>query len=397
MRVTVWTVVQTGAPRIAGWGAMKRIPGLARSEAAFIAVVVTALVLSTAGGSWLHEAAPPLVLLTIFAWLFAVMLWGSFSAVHHADWLAETLGEPFGTLILTFSVIIIEISVIAAVMLHAGPNPTLPRDTMLAVIIIVLDGVVGLALLLGGMRHREQTYNLQGARDYLCVLMTLATISLILPRFTTSTAGPTLTVGQSLAFAIATGCLYATFLAMQTVRHRDHFADFSSDDQVREGPSEVEAASDGTKGRLAFHAAMLVLMLLFLVMLSKKLAVVVDYGTGELGLPEALGGMIVAILVLAPEALAALKAAAANHLQRAVNICLGSALATISLTVPSVVLIGIFSGLDIQLGLDPSEMVLLLLTLSISVLTFGAVRTNMLQGAVHLVVFFVYVVLVLQP
>ncbi len=367
-----------------------------RSEKPFIAIAVTAIIFETVGSTWLDALSSTAVLLVLFLWLFGAMLWGSFAAVHHADRLAEILGEPLGTLILTVAVISIEISVIAAVMLHAGPNPTLARDTMLAVLVIVLDGMVGLALLVGGLRHREQSFNLQGARAYLSVLITLASITLILPRFTTSTPGPTLSEGQGLAFAAATVLLYGTFLAMQTVRHRDHFTEAGA------GAPEPEAVPARSlrrkpRGSLIYNASLLVLTLVPIVLLSKKLAVIVDYATDAIGLPVAIGGVVVAVLVLAPEGLAAFEAAAKNHLQRSVNVCLGSALATISLTVPAVILIATFSGLHIELGLDSSEIVILLLTLVISVLTFGAVRTNMLQGAVHLVIFFVYIILIFQP
>ncbi len=376
---------------------MRGALGLVRAELPFLFIAATAILFETAGAPWLEHLGNPLVLVVLFLWLFGVMLWGALSAVHHADELAEILGEPLGTLILTVAVTVIEISVIAAVMLHAGPNPTLARDTMLAVLIIVLDGMVGLALLVGGIRHREQSFNLQGARAYLSVLLPLATVTLILPRFTTSTPGPTLAAGQSLAFAAATVLLYGTFLALQTTRHRDHFAEVVAEGGTAADVLPTHGRKAKRKGSLFYNALLLVLILVPIVLLSKKFAVIVDYGTDAVGLPVALGGVVVAILVLAPEGLAAFEAAAANHLQRSVNVCLGSALATISLTVPAVIGIAWMSGLTIELGLDASEMVILLLTLVVSMLTFGAVRTNMLQGAVHLVVFFVYLVLVFQP
>ena len=368
-----------------------------RSELAFIVTALSAVAFYTIGKGWLDDLSNPFLYAGLFVWLFGTMLWSSFSAVHHADSLAELLGEPLGTLILTISVISIEVSVIAAVMLHAGPNPTLARDTMLAVLIIVLNGMVGLSLLVGGIRHREQAYNLQGTRSYLSVIITLATLSLVLPRFTTSTAGPTLTTSQGLLFAAITVLLYGTFLAMQTVRHRDYFILHGEGSDSSE--QDAHHAGHGSQKPLSvpYHAIFLLLTLIPIVLLSKKLAVVVDYGTDALGLPVALGGVLIAILVLSPEGLAAFEAASANHLQRAVNICLGSALATISLTVPAVVVIGLLSGIHVELGLGSTEMVLLVLTLVISVLTFGAVRTSMLQGAVHLVIFFAYIVLIFQP
>ena len=194
-----------------------------RSEAAFIVTAASAAIFYTFGKYWLDNLDNTLVLVGLFVWLFGTMLWSSFSAVRHADALAELLGEPLGTLILTISVISIEVSIISAVMLHGGPNPTLARDTMLAVLIIVLNGMVGLSLLVGGFRHREQSYNLQGARSYLSVLITLATLSLILPRFTTSTSDYSLTTTQAILFAAMTVLLYGTFLAMQTIRHREYF------------------------------------------------------------------------------------------------------------------------------------------------------------------------------
>lgn len=368
-----------------------------RSEAHLFVAVISAVVFYTVGSGWVGAGEATIAMLAIFIWLFAVMMWCSFAALGHADSLAELLGEPLGTLILTISVIAIEVSVIAAIMLNEGPNPTLARDTMFAVLIIVLNGMVGLALLIGGLRHREQTFNLQGARSYLSVVITLATISLILPRYTVSTAEPALTAEQGLLFSILAILLYGTFLAMQTVRHREHFVEPGAAMHVGERVAQIPGDEPRKTGAIAYHAILLILTLAPIVLLSKKLAIIVDSATLALGLPEALGGVLVAILVLAPEGLAAIEAAAANQLQRSVNICLGSALATISLTVPAVIITGMLAGIRVQLGLDMTEMVLLVLTLVLSMLTFGAVRTDMLQGAVHLVVFMAYVVLIFAP
>jgi len=323
------------------------------------------------------------------------MLWCAFAAVRHADGLAEILGEPYGTLILTISVIAIEVSVISAVMLNGDANPTLARDTMLAVVIIVMNGMVGLTLLIGGLRHVEQEFNLQGARAFLGVLMTLATLSLILPAFTLSTPDGSLDPVQAVLFSVVTVALYATFLAIQTTRHRAYFIQPEAGD----GGARIEEAREhqGEHGSLSTHAVMLILSLVPIVLLSKKLAVLIDHGTEAIGLPEALGGVVVALLVLAPEGLAAVEAAMGNRLQRSVNICLGSALATISLTVPAVIVVGLLTGTQVVLGLDGTEMVLLVLTLVLSLVTFGGLRTNVLQGAVHLVVFFVYLVLIFDP
>jgi len=368
-----------------------------RSEMAFIAGAVTIVLLLFFGDVWLADLSNVAKAVALFAWIFAVMLWCAFGVVRHADCLAELLGEPYGTLILTIAVISIEVSLIAAIMLHGGANPTLARDTMLAVIMIVLNGMVGVALLIGGLRHGEQAFNLQGARAFLAVILPLATMSLILPRFTTSTADPTLNRPQAILFAIITVALYATFIAIQTRRHSGFFMQPSSDTTADAGDDGRHGHGDLNPRSIPYHAVFLVLTLLPIVLLSKKLAVLVDHGTETLGAPAALGGVLVAILVLTPEGLAAFHAALANRLQRSVNICLGSALATIGLTIPAVLTINVVTDLHVVLGLEPTEIILLVLTLLLSMLTFGGVRTNVLQGAVHLVVFLVYLVLIFDP
>jgi len=370
--------------------------GLAMKEGPFIAGAITTAIFLLYGKVWLTDLSNPLITFVLFGWLFLAMLWGAFGVVRHADCLAELLGEPYGTLILTVAVITIEVALISAIMLTGNETPELARDTMMAVIMIVLNLMIGLALLLGGLRHREQVFNFAGARAYLGVIIPLATLSLIMPNFTHSTNTPTLTAFQSIFFAGLTVLLYATFLGIQTIRHQGYFMQ----------PSELAdgslAEDDGSHGHhkpvnTPFHAIMLVLTLLPIVLLSKKLAVLVDYGTAQLGAPAALGGVLVAILVLAPEGLAALEAASQNKLQRSVNICLGSALATISLTVPAVVIIGLVTGDPVVLGLDATETVLLCLTLLMSIVTFGANRTTMLQGMSHFVVFVAYMVLLFDP
>lgn len=366
-----------------------------RSEAAFIVGAITTVIMMTVGDAWFYDLSDTVKVIGLFVWVFAVMLWSSFAVVHHADCLAELLGEPYGTLILTLSVIGIEVSVISAVMLTGEASPVLARDTMLAVLMIVLNGVVGLALLVGGIRHREQNYNLQGARGYLGVLITLATIILVLPRFTISTPDASLTTAQAILFSLVTLALYGTFLALQTTRNRSYFIQPLAAEVAGE---EIEEHHHSLNPRsVTYHGIFLLLTLAPIVLLSKKLAILIDFGGVTFGLPAALGGVLVAILVLTPEGIAALEAAAANRLQRSVNICLGSALATISLTVPAVVAIALYTGTHIELGLDQGELVLLVLTLVLSVITFGATSTGMLQGAVHLVVFAVYFILIFDP
>jgi Ca2+:H+ antiporter len=371
-----------------------------RSEAAFIVTGISVVVHYTVGAGWLYDLSNPLIFAGLFVWIFGVMVWSAFAAVRHADSLAELLGEPYGTLILTISVISIEVSVISAVMLSGGADPTLARDTMLAVMMLVLNGMVGVSLLVGGLKYREQTFNLDGARAFLSVLITLATVSLVLPRFTISTSDASLTTIQSVLFSLVTVALYGTFLAIQTTRHRGFFIEpAEAHTAVWEGaPPEHGKHPHGMETHsVLYHAVMLLLTLIPIVLLSKKLAVILDAAIVILNAPLALTGVLIALLILAPEGLAAFRAASMNHLQRAVNISLGSAVATISLTVPAVVAIALITGTHVILGLDGTEMVLLTVTLILSMVTFGGARTNILLGAVHLVVLAVYVILIFDP
>lgn len=365
---------------------------LLRDEAALIATAGTFAVFEFGGDAWLQGLADPLAAAGIFLWLFGIMLWASFAVVRHADALAELLGEPYGTLILTLAVISIEIALISAVMLTGEAAPTLARDTMFAILMIVLNGLTGAALLIGGLAHREQDYNLQGARAFVAVLLPLAVLSLVLPKYTVSTADPTFSVPQALFFAVVTLLLYGVFLAVQTIRHRGFFEQPATDRDGHGGEHGGHATNS-----LAYHAVLLLLTLLPVVLLSKRLAAVVDYGSVQLDMPAAFGGVVIALLVLTPEGLAALSAARANHLQRSVNLLLGSGLATIGLTVPAVLAIGLLIDQPVTLGLDDAGTVMLVLTLVMSAMTFGGVRTNLLQGAVHLVLFLAYLMLIFSP
>jgi Ca2+:H+ antiporter len=370
---------------------------IVRSEGAFIAGAATTILFLAFGDAWLADLTNFGKVSFLFLWIFIAIFWCALRVVYHAECLAALLGEPYGTLILTIAVISIEVALIAAMMLTGGFDPTLARDTMLAVVMIVLNGMVGIALLLGGLRHGEQEFNLQGARAFLAVLVPLATISLILPRFTTSTTEPTLTPLQAGFFAAMTVVLYATFLAIQTRRHRSFFMQPTAGGNAQADTDDDDGHEGLNPQSVYYHAVFLVLTMLPIVFLAKTLAILLDYEIATLGAPAALRGVLVAILVLTPEALAAFRAALANKLQRSVNICLGSALATIGLTVPAVLTIGLVTGMKVVLGVGQADLVLLVLTLALSILSFGGVRTNMLQGAVHLVVFLVYIVLIFNP
>jgi Ca2+:H+ antiporter len=344
------------------------------------------------GKGWLADLASPLWATGLFAWLLAVILWAAFGVVHEAEELAERLGEPLGTLVLTLSIVVIEVVLVSAVMLSAKDAPTLGRDTMFAVLMIVLNGVVGLGLLIGGLRHHQQSYNLQGASAFLAVIIPLTTIALVIPNFTTSTPDGTLTTLQAVAFSIFTVALYGVFLLIQTGRHSDFFKDAGA-----AKAAEAEARPPLERGAILRHFVLLIANILPIVLLSKSLATILDHGIAALGAPSALGGVLIAAIVFTPEAISALKAIARNELQRAINLCLGAATSTVGLTVPAILAVGLITGQTVVLGLKPTEMALLTVTLILSTLTFSGLRTTVLEGAFHLILFFVYLVLIFSP
>ncbi|WP_439496465.1 calcium:proton antiporter [Bosea sp. (in: a-proteobacteria)] len=373
------------------------------------------------GDGLLGQLGAPLPSVLVFAWLLGVIVWAAFGVVHEAEELAHRLGEPYGTLILTLAIVIIEVALISAVMLGAKGAPTLGRDTMFAVLMIVLNGVVGIGLLLGGLRHFSQSYNLKGASAYLAVIIPLTLIPLVLPNFTTSTSDGTLTSFQAIAFSLFTILLYGAFLILQTGRHSVFFKEPSVESTMPYGAKylstrsparqaqpkpdaesgEIEAADEpphqSVQGSNLVHVVLLLANILPIVILAKSLATVLDFGIVRLGAPVALGGILIAMVVFTPECIAALRAINANQLQRAINLCLGAAASTLGLTVPAVLAIGLITGQPVVLGLSSINMVILAMTLLLSTLTFTGTRTTMLEGAVHLSVFFVFLVLVFSP
>src|SRR5437879_2614134 len=364
-----------------------------RSEYPFFIGLATAAIFLALGSEVLENVAHPYVLGAIFVWLLAAVLWSAMSVVRHADCLAVKCGEPYGTLILTLSAISIEVVMISAAMLHGANNPTLARDMMFGVVMIALNGLVGFSLLLGGLRHHEQNYNLQGAGAYLNAIMALAVLGLVLPNFTTSLSGPRFSSIQEIFLIVTSLSLYIVFLFIQTGRHHQYFkeATVAPVATARSDHSLFHLRSTG------FHAAMLFLYLIVVVVLAEKFAIPLDNCIERLGMPQAFGGAIVAGLVLAPEALSALKAARGNQLQRSVNILHGSVLASIGLTIPAVLIIGMTTNRQVILGIEGGNLPLLVLTLGASVVTFGSGKTNILQGCVHLVLFAVFLLLIFSP
>jgi len=360
------------------------------AELALVFGVATAAIFLWTGNALVESLEHPGTMGLVFVWLFVAVLWSAISVVRHAECLAIKCGEPYGTLILTLSAISIEVMMISAAMLHGKNNPTLARDMMFAVIMIALNGLIGLSLLLGGLRHREQQYNLQGASAYLNTIMALSVLGLVLPNFTTSMSGPRFSTVQEIFLATTSIGLYIIFLLIQTTRHSAYFT---------ESKPEAHTSADhvGQLRSTFYHTVMLMLYLVVVIVLAEKFAIPLDNGIERWGMPQAFGGAIVAAMVLAPEALSGINAARKNQLQRSVNILHGSVLASIGLTIPAVLTIGFITKRTVTLGMEGGNLPLLLLTLAVSVVTFASGKTNVLQGCIHLVLFAVFLLLIFCP
>ena len=365
-------------------------PGRAWRDEWFLGFsLATTAVFALSGESIYARLDNPLWLAFVFAWLFGTVMGSALNVVRHADQVAEVLGEPYGTLVLTLCVTAIEVMSITAVMLHGENNPTLVRDTLFAIVMIILGGMVGVALLAGGWRHSEQHYNLQSANTYLSVIIPLALLTLSLPNFTVATPGPTLSTAQQAFLVVVSIGLYCAFLAIQTGRHRRYFMTAA---EAAEEPSHAAKSGRG----LAWHAVLLVAYILPVVLLAEQLAHPIDYLIETLKAPAPLGGVIIAMLVATPEAISATRSAWMNKVQHSINIFLGSVLSTIGLTVPIMLVISYLTAHEVFLGLTGANEMLLAVTLGVSVVTFASGRTNILQGAVHVVLFAAFVMLIFQ-
>ncbi len=311
------------------------------------------------------------------------------AAVHHAEVVAHRVGEPFGTLVLACAVTVIEVALIVALMIAAGDAvSSLARDTVFSAVMIILNGIIGLCLLVGGSRHREQNFGLRGVSASLATLAALLSLTLILPNYTTTVPGPQYAPSQLGFVAAVSLVLYFAFVLVQTVRHREYFLPAA-------GSAEPAAPPPA---RLAWiSAALLVASLVVVVLLAKSLAPTLERALAAAGAPKSVLGVVIAALVLLPEGLAAVRAAAANRLQTSLNLALGSAIATIGLTIPTVAIVSLATGWTLVLGLEGKDMVLLALSLFIATLSLGTGRTTVLQGVIHLVIFAVYLFTTVVP
>ena len=355
-----------------------------------LAVAVVTLVATLLGKSVVAEMLDqPATLIGLLVLICGVILAAAIAIVRHAEILAHRLGEPAGTLLLTLAITGLEVAMVGFVMSTGEEKPTLARDAMYGVVMLVFNGFMGLSLLLGGLRHGEQGYNLFGANAFLIMILPLSVLGLVLPNYTRSTPGPTLSTFQMVFLSVMSVGIYGMFLFVQNQRHRDYFTFEEAGDEDA-GAHEMEGES---RRSTLYHSLMLGVYGLPLVMLAKQMSTPLDAMVSRVGAPVALGGFVLATLVLTPESIAAVKAAHENRLQRSINILVGSVLAAIGLTIPLVIVISLATGRGLVLGLDPAEIVMLVLTLGTAALTFALSRMNVLLGYVHLLLFAAYVML----
>jgi Ca2+:H+ antiporter len=326
----------------------------------------------------------------IIVGLIAVGLAGSvFAAVHHAEVIAQRIGEPYGTLVLALAVTLIEVALIVALMAAGGEEAAgLARDTVFAAVMIILNGIIGLCLALGGILHREQRFSLDGVSAALVALATIVVLTLVFPNYTVTTPGPYYSPGQLMLIAVVTLVIYGAFIFTQTIGHREYFLHGDADESTHAPPSNAVTG---------LSLVFLLMCLGAVVLLAKQLAPSLEAAVLRLGAPNALVGVIIACIVLLPEGVAALRAAQANRLQTSLNLALGSALASIGLTIPAVSLLSLATNSHLRLGVDPKSSLLLMLSLFVVVLVLRTGRTIILHGVVLLTIFVVYLFTTIVP
>lgn len=318
-----------------------------------------------------------------------------FCAVHHAEVIAHRIGEPMGSLVLAISVTIIEVALIISIMLaSADGGSEIARDTVFAAMMIVLTGIVGVCLMSGGIRHHEQGFQAKGATGALSVLATLATLALILPNYTVAVPGPYYSKAQLIGVGAMSLALYFLFLFVQSFRHRDDFVDAPAVAASEACDSHAVAIPARA---VATSAALLVIALVAVVMIAEGLSPAVEAAIVGAGLPGSFVGVVIASVILLPESIAAYRAARDNRLQQSLNLAMGSALASIGLTIPTVAIASVVLDIPLGLGLEAEHTVLLLLALFVSTLTVATGRTTVLQGGVHLVIFAAFLTIAAVP
>ncbi|WP_409150137.1 calcium:proton antiporter [Sphingobacterium sp. BS-2] len=340
----------------------------------------------------------------IFLLVLATIIGAAFGVVKEADELAHKLGEPYGTLILTLSIVSIEVILIVAMMFGPEDNPTIGKDSIFSVMMIIMNLVLGLCILLGGLRHGEQEYNAQGTITYLSMIIMLGGISMMIPNFIEGKGNGEFTSIQAASISGLIILLYGFFLAYQMKGYRHLYIQpkpgqmeilFAQRNEIQQ--SEEHGQEKVSKKEVLLRTIILLGMILPIVLLSHNLATLVDYGIKEMNLPPLLGGVLIAIIVFTPESMTAVKAAMNNEFQRAINLCHGAFVSTVGLTVPSVLIIGLIASKTVLFGMTTTETILFVITLILSMLSFSGRRTAPIVGIMHLVLFAVFVILIFNP
>ncbi|UYY87799.1 calcium:proton antiporter [Alcaligenes sp. SMD-FA] len=346
------------------------------------------------GGQWLGDSLNGTTAAIVFLALFVTILAASFGVVREADHLAHQLGEPYGTLILTLSIVLIEVILIASVLLGPGDFPSIGRDSIYAVMMIILNLITGLCLIAGAARNGDQEFNRQGTHTYLSMIVLLTSVGLILPNYTRN-AGEFSTT-QAIGISVLTGLTYAIFLYLQMGSRRHDYVQPNQTVQSAKDKAPTPRDPQATRAML-IRSLVLIALILPIVLLAHDLAIVTDYGIAASGAPVAVGGVLIAIIVFTPESITAIKAAMNNEMQRAINLCLGAFVSTVGLTVPVVLMIGLITGKQVIMGISNTETVLFLITALLSILSFSGKRTSPIQGYLHLMVFVVFGLLLFYP
>ncbi|MFJ9608099.1 calcium:proton antiporter [Kitasatospora sp. NPDC101176] len=361
-----------------------------RAASARWTVVVPVVSFVVLALTW-HRDLPGWVVGVVACFLVAAVL----AAVHHAEVIAHWSGEPFGSLVLAVAVTVIEVALIVTLMADGGDkSATLARDTVFAAVMITCNGILGLSILVAAVKHRTAVFNAEGTGAALACIATLATLSLVLPTFTTSTPGPQFSTTQLIYASTASIVVYGLFVATQTVRHRDYFLPVTPEGRVLE---EEDHAHPPTPAAAGVSLLLLGVALVSVVGLAKGVSPTIESAVDDAGLPHSVVGVVIALMVLLPETIAALRAALRNRVQTSLNLALGSALASIGLTIPAVAIASYWLTGPLVLGLGPAHLVLLTLTVVLGTLTVVPGRATPLQGAVHLAVLAAYVVLAVNP
>ncbi|MGO3195605.1 MAG: calcium:proton antiporter, partial [Sphingobacterium sp.] len=378
----------------------------AKTRIRLIAVWVVVVLFMLFGDSLLGNSLNSSIAIVVFVLLLLTIIGAAFGVVKEADALAHKLGEPYGTLILTLSIVSIEVILIAAVMLGPGENPTIGKDSIFSVMMIIMNLVIGLCILLGGLKYGEQEYNAQGTMTYLGMIIMLGGIGLLLPNYIQGAGGGIFSPTQATVLSSLIALLYGFFLLLQMNGYKHLYV------QPKIGSMEIpykerliqslpegsdNETTTGSAGELWIRSIVLMAMILPIVLLSHHMAVVVDYGIQAANLPQLLGGVLIAVIVFTPESMTAVKAAWNNEFQRAINLCHGAFVSTVGLTVPAVLIIGLITDKTVVFGMTATETILFVITLLLSVMTFLGKRTTPLVGIMHLVLFAVFILLIFNP